>query len=127
MLRNKEVTLDLTQAAAPTTYDALTATGDVMIMGINAYVQTAGGGDLTSVSIQTNQTTPLVLLTAGQGAVANLLAQSHPTSTMQTLVAPWTLRSGQKVQYTLTAAGGAHTGSMRLFCSYMPISPGATL
>jgi len=125
--RVTEKTLDLSQAAAPTTYDAATAAGDVLITGVTVYCSVAGGGDLTSVSIQTDATTSLVLMTAGEGIAANLLAQSHPTCASQAWISPWTLRSGQKIQYTITAAGAAHTGTIKLVLLYKPITNGATL
>ena len=121
-----EKTLDLSQVA-PATYDAATAVGDVLIKGIALYCSVAGGGDLTSVSIQTNSTTPLILLTAAEGAVANLLAQSHPNAACNLFIGPWTLRSGQKIQYSLIAAGAAHTGTLKLVINYRPISVGASL
>jgi hypothetical protein len=121
-----EFNLDFTQVAGAS-YDVCTAVGDVMLLGCGVYVAVAGGGDLTSISLQTTATTPLVLMTAGEGAVASLLAQSHPAAACQAWTAPWTLRSGHKVQITITAAGAAHTGSGKLLVRWAPISAGATL
>ena len=58
---SKERTVNIAQAA--NTYDITTATGDVMIERFYVYVATAGA-TMTSVSIQTNDTTPFVLLSA---------------------------------------------------------------
>jgi hypothetical protein len=121
-----EFNLDFTQAAGAS-YDACTASGDVMVLGCNVYVEIPGGGDLTSISVQSTATTPMVLLTAGEGITANLLAQSHPAAACQAWIAPWTLRSGHKIQYTITAAGAAHTGSGKLIVHWAPISAGAVL
>ena len=121
-----EKTLDLSQVA-PATYDAATAVGDVLVVGMALYVSTVGGGDLTSVSIQTDATTPIVLLTAAEGAVANLLAQCHPLAQFQLFPSRWTLRSGQKIRYSLIASGAAHTGALKLIIEYRPISAGASL
>jgi hypothetical protein len=121
----KDTTLNLAQAAA--SYDALTASGDVLITGVTFYVAVAGGGDLTSVAVQTNQTTALVLMTAAEGAVANLLAQSHPAVATDKTYKPWTLQTGQKIQYTLVVAGAGPTGSMKIVVQYQPISSGAAL
>ena len=118
-----EFTLNLAQVA--NTYDACVASnGDVMILGANLYVVTAGT-IFTSVSVQTNQTNFLTLMTAGEGALANILAQAHPVCAAQAWIAPWTLRNGQKIQYTMVGALG--TGSMRLFGYFIPITPGAVL
>lgn len=122
-----EFSLDLTQGAVTATYTACTASGDIMILGANYYEILAGGGDLVSLDIATDAGTPLVLLTAVEGAVANLLIGSHPTSGMQSWVAPWTLRSTQRIRYTLTVGGAAHTGSGKLLLRWAPISPGGQL
>jgi hypothetical protein len=119
-----EKVLNLAQATA--TYDAAIAVGDVLITGYTFYVSTAAGGGFTSVAVQTNQTTALVMMTAAEGAAANLLAQSHPAVANDKTYKPWTLKSGQKIQYAIIAGGGP-TGEMRLILNYRPISAGATL
>jgi hypothetical protein len=121
-----EFNLDFTQAAGAS-YDACTASGDIMVLTCNVYIEIPGGGDLTSVSIQSTHTTPQVVMTAGEGITANLLAQSFPAAACQAWVAPWTLRSGHKIQYTITAAGAAHTGSGKFLIRWAPISAGGQL
>jgi hypothetical protein len=122
-----EFNLDFTQGAATATYTAATASGDIMILGCNCYVVAPGGGDLLSLDIATDAGTPLVLMTIGEGAVANLLIGSHPVSAMQAWIAPWTLRSTQRIRYTLTTGGAAHTGSGKLIVRWAPISAGGQL
>jgi hypothetical protein len=122
-----EFSLDLTQGAVTATYTACTASGDIMILGCNYYEVVAGGGDLVSLDIATDAGTPLILMSAAEGAVANLLIGSHPTSAMQAWVAPWTLRSTQHILYTLTVGGAAHLGSGKLIVRWAPLSAGAVL
>lgn len=119
----KSFTLNLAQAAG--TYDACTAFGDVLIdpTWISIYVATAGA-TFTSVSIQTNQTNATTILTAGEGAVANLTAQRcvpHALPTSQGIL----LKSGQKIQFTLTGATG--TGSLQIAIPFYPLSASATI
>lgn len=121
-LKPFEFTLNLAQAA--NTYDACTASNDLMVLGVNFYVSTVGAA-FTSVAVQSNQTTAFTLMTSVEGAVANLLDQSHPTCTAQTYVAPWSLRLGQKIQYTIV--GGVGTGELKMFGYYIPLVTGATL
>lgn len=117
-----EVTLDLSQAAA--TYDAMTAFGDVLIELISFYVSIVGGGLLTSVSVQTDDTTVQQLLTVAEGAVANLVAQQ--TLAFAYAKMPIRLQSGKKIQYTI-ASTGASTGQIKFVVKWMQISSGARL
>lgn len=106
--RSKRVTVSLAGAGA--TADVVTAAGDVVIdaYATTIYVSTAGGGGLTSASLQTNQTTPYVIMSAAEGAVANLTAQN----TMATAATkPFLLLSGQKIQVT-TVGGAGSTGAL---------------
>lgn len=119
-----QFTANLAQAAA--TYDLCTATnGDVNIdvRGLSIYVATAGAV-LTSVAIQTNQTNNTALLSAVEGAVANLLAQKNLVRAIPT-IGGLLLKSGQKLQYTLVGATGS--GSLNVTVPYMPVTAGATL
>ena len=61
----------------------------------------AGGGALTSISIQTDDSTPQVFVSSALGAVANLTAQAQLSSNSPIMIA-----TGKKIQ--LTIAGGAH-------------------
>lgn len=97
--------LNLNQAAA--TYDIATASGEVIIVGVALRVGTAAGG-LTSVSIQTNDTTPFEIMSAATGAIGNLTAQrTIITDWLQ--ANPWILSTGKKLQYTIVGAGNAGT------------------
>ena len=62
------------------------------------------GGAITSISIQTDDATPQILLSATDGAVANLVAEAQLA--WQNFNAPILIKVGKKVQ--LTIAGGAH-------------------
>ena len=120
----KSFTANLTQVAA--TYDLCTATGgDVMIDVYNlAFYMATAGATFTSVSVQSNQTAPFVLLSSAEGAVANLTAQKHVVRTIPSS-AGFILKSGQKIQYTI--AGPTGSGSMEVSLSFKPLSLGATL
>lgn len=117
-------TANLAQAAA--TYDLCTASGgDVLIDPTKlAFYMATAGATFTSVSVQTNQTNATTLLTAGEGAVANLTAQRnvpHALPTSQGVL----LKSGQKLQYTIVGATG--TGSMQCAIPFLAVDAGATL
>lgn len=119
----KSFTANLAQAAG--TYDLCTASGDVLIHPnwLAMYMATAGA-TFTSVAIQTNQTNPTNILTAGEGAVANLTSQKcvpHNVPTSQGVF----LKSGQKLQYVITGATG--TGSMEVVIPFTGVTAGATL
>ena len=111
-----EFSINANQAAL--TYDLATAASDVWIEKAGIYVVTAGVAPLVSISIQTNQGTPLVLMTAAEGAVANLLIGCHVSCAMNLFLQPWTLRSGEKVQYTITGASG--TGLLKVSFIWRP-------
>lgn len=121
--RARSFTANLAQAAG--TYDLCTATGgDVSIdmYNISLYVVTAGA-TFTSVSVQTNQTNPTVVLTSAEGAVANIIAQKNLVRSVT--VGSLLLASGQKLQYTIAGATG--TGSLKVAMAFMPLANGATL
>lgn len=119
----KEFTANLAQASG--TYDLCTATGSVHInlADIAAYVATVGA-TLTSVSIQTSQTNSTIILSAAEGAVANLIVQKNLVRAIAGAQSI-TLRNGQKLQYTLTGLTG--TGSLIVVVPFLSISAGATL
>jgi hypothetical protein len=80
------------------------------------------GGALTSISIQTNDATPQIFISAAQGAVANLTAEAQISKE-----APIKISTGKLIQ--LTIAGGAH--GVAYSCSvtvlYRAIVAGGTL
>ena len=94
-------TIDLNQAAA--SYDLFTGTTQVVILeSLNIKMPTgAAGGALTSISIQTDDATPGVIINSTDGAVANLTSEADLgwTGTLYITV-------GTKIR--LTIAGGAH-------------------
>ena len=94
-------TIDLNQAAA--TYDLFTGTDQVVILeSLNIKMPTgAAGGALTSISIQTDDVTPGVIISSVDGDVANLTSEADLgwTGTLYITV-------GTKIR--LTIAGGAH-------------------
>lgn len=115
----KEFTINLAQAAA--TYDLFTASGDVAIEDISYYVSTVGA-TFTSVAVQTNDTTVLALVSAVEGAVANILAGKtlRPAAAQS-----FQLRSGKKVQYVIVGVTG--TGAIKAVVRFRPITGGATI
>lgn len=117
-------TADLTQAAG--TYTLCTATnGDVLvdIYDLAIYVATAGA-TLTSVSIQTSQTNATTILSAVEGAVANLIAQKNLVRAIP-VVGGVLLKTGQKLNYTIVGATGS--GSLNVTVPFYPTAAGATL
>lgn len=117
----KEYTLNVQQAAA--TYDICTATGgDILIKNAKVYVGTATI-TLTSVSVQTNMTTSTVILSAVEGAVANLTGDKMIVAAF---TGPLFLSSGKKLQFTIIGTTSAQ-GTMKLIVEYMRGSAGADL
>lgn len=120
----KSFTANLAQAAA--TYDLCTVSGgDVLIdlYALGIYVATAGA-TLTSVSIQSNQTNATIVLSAIEGAVANLLAQKNLVRAIP-IIGSLVLASGQKLQYTIVGATG--TGALTVTVPFMALTSGATI
>lgn len=94
-------TEDLNQAEG--TYDLLVGTTQAVVLEklIIQMPTGAAGGALTSISIQTDDATPAVIINSTDGAVGNLTSEAQ---------LPWTgakiISVGTKLQ--LTIAGGAH-------------------
>ncbi|MBA7627943.1 hypothetical protein ES703_35412 [subsurface metagenome] len=105
-LQIKATTIDLNQAAA--TYDLFTATTqDVVIEKLVIRMPAeAAGGALTSISIQTDDATPQVIIDSTTGAVANLTSEAQLAWTGAIL-----LDAGTGAKVRLTIAGGAHGSS----------------
>ena len=97
-------TEDLNQAAG--TYHLFEGTTqDVLIESLLIRMpNAAAGGAITSISIQTDDTTPQVLISAADGAVANLTAEAQLA--WQNYNASVLIKTGTRIQ--LTIAGGAH-------------------
>lgn len=115
-------TIDLNQAAA--TYDLFTGTNqDVLVeYFLIRMPDIVAGGALTSISIQTDDTTPQVFISSALGAVANLTAEAQLSCD-----SPIMVKTGQKIQ--LTIAGGAHgsTYSCDVDVYYKALVQGGTL
>lgn len=106
----KSFTIDLSKAAG--TYDLCTANLNDCLVQLDsvAFYCTVAGATFTSVSVQSNQTTPAVLLSSTEGAVANLTAGKNISRNIGTAGYPaLILRSGDKIQYTLIGATGTGT------------------
>ena len=115
----QEFTINLAQAAG--TYDLCTAAGDVLIEDVQYQVITAGA-TFTSVAVKNNESTLYTLLTAVEGAVANILAG---TTLRPAAVQKLRLPSGKKLQYIIVGATG--TGVIKAVVTYRPITGGASL
>ena len=117
----KVFTANLAQAAA--TYDLATvnAVGGVVILGVDVYCVTAGA-TFTSVAIASNDTVPVAILSAVEGAVANLSAGKNIA---KAFTGPTYLHTGKKLQYAIVGVTG--TGSLRVIVRYQPSAAGADL
>lgn len=115
--RAKEFTFNLAQNAGA--YDIATVTGgDILIIGIALYNDVAAGG-LTSISIGTNDTTPVAIL--GSTNLAALTGGLNLTPfTTQTV-----LGSGKKIRGTIVGTGNA--GSVKLAVRYMQLASAANI
>jgi len=117
----KTFTANLAQAAA--TYDLaqVNAIGGVKIIDIQIYTLVAGA-TFTSVSIQTNDTTAVNILTAAEGAVANLTVGKNIA---KAFTGPTYLHTSKKIQFTIAGATG--TGSLLVVVTYHPTVSGADI
>lgn len=112
----KGFTANLAQAAG--TYDLATATGgDVIVDWVIVYVAT-GGATFTSVSIQTNDTTPVSVLSAAEGAIANVTVGKN----LKVFSTPMFVASTKKLQYTIVGVTG--TGTLTVAVMSRPIVAG---
>lgn len=119
----KEFTLDLIKNVG--TYDVCTAVGDILILGQELFVAVAGVG-LTSLEVLTNQTTVVQILTAAEGAVANLTIDKNLLGLTMNNLQQFQLRNGEKIQYKINTTNGT-AGSIKMVVQYRPISGGASL
>lgn len=101
-MQSKAVTIDLAQAA--NTYDLFLVTAQPVILEALLFalpnIDVSDDATITSISIHTNDATPVVLVSAAAGAKANLTAEHQLASR-----SPVYLAVGKKIQ--LTIAGGA--------------------
>lgn len=115
--KTKTFNVSLNQAAG--TYDVCTASGgDVFINDIVIKTTTAATG-LTSITVQTNNTTPVSLLDST--ALASLTADKQQAAANTPLL----LESGQKIQMTIVGVGTG--GNLKIAVSYLSVSAGADI
>jgi hypothetical protein len=107
----RQFTVNQNQGAG--TYDLCTASGDVLIKSVS-FFQSVSAGGLTSMTIQTNNTTADILL------ASTLLAVLTGGKNLTALVTPTYLPSTKKIQYTIVGAGNA--GSLLATIEYYPVS-----
>lgn len=113
------LTLNLTQAAA--TYDAGTVSGGTIMLLDSVMYVTVVGATFTAVSVQTNTTTAVELLSVSEGAVANITVNKNlKVFTTRTMIP-----SGNKIQYTISGSTG--TGTILLQVRYQPMANGAVI
>jgi len=119
LVNAKEFTLNLAQAAA--TYDICTASGgDVLVMIAAPFVSVAAVG-LVSDSIQSNNTTPDIIMAAGVGLLGSLTAGKN----MAPFATAFVLPSGKKLQHTIVGTGSG--GTILLAVQYMRLAAGADI
>lgn len=118
--RPKTKTFNISLAQNAGTYDICTASGgDVFINDVVIKTTTAATG-LTSITVQTNNTTPVSLL--GSTVLANLTADRQEAA----LNTPLLLESGKKIQLTIVG-NGTGTGNLKLVFSYLSVTAGADI
>ena len=120
-VRAKTFTINLAQAAA--TYDLATVntSGGIVIQDVQIYCSTVGAV-LTSVSIQSNDTTAVQVLSAVEGAVANLTGGKNIA---KAFTGPTYLHTSKKLQYTIVGATGS--GTLLVIVRYQPSVTGADI
>lgn len=115
-------TEDLNQAAS--TYDLFTGTTQpVILKALTIKMSTgAAGGSVTSISIQTDDATPGVIISSTLGAVANLTSEADIGWSGEMRI-----DVGTKIQ--LTIAGGAHGSEYitKITATYIAVTAGGTL
>lgn len=111
----KNLVFNMSQVAG--TYTLGTATGDVWVEIVGAYVKTAAAG-LTSVTVVTDHTTPKVLIASI--LLAALTLDSIPVIAIGSFLLP----STKRVQGTIVGTGSG--GEMDIYVRWTPMSAGAT-
>lgn len=103
LLQIKGFSIPLNQNAG--TYDLTTSTGgDILIKSVTTFVVTAGTG-LTSVAIQTNNTSTDIIMSGAAGLLTNLTGGKNITAILTPIVLP----STKKIQYTIVGNGTGGT------------------
>ena len=107
----------------PGTYDiAQCFGGDIIIRGFSVYCSVPGA-TFTSISIQTDQQTPFVLMSSAEGIVANLTGNNNIVTANSNKA--FIMRNGQKIRYTISGSQG--TGELIFAFSYLPLQEGAKI
>ncbi len=115
--RAKSFTFTLTNNAGA--YALATATGgDILVLDCLPYNDAAAVG-LTSVSISTDDTTPVAIL------ASTLLAAMTGGKNLTALTTPFVLKSGKKIVGTIVGTGSG--GTIKLAVLYLPLASGASL
>ena len=115
-------TIDLNQAAA--TYDLFTGTTQAVFVK-SIMVRMSNGtisGAVTSISIQTNDTTPQVFIDALNGAVANLTNEAQLS-----WVGSSYLKVGKKIQLTINGGAAGVSRVCDVVAEYLPVITGGLL
>lgn len=116
MAKMKTASFNLAQSAG--SYDLLTASGDVYVEVLSAYVKTAGAG-FTSAAIATDHTTPKSIVAAALVAAVTL------DLSMTLVNTDFVLPNGKKIRGTIVGTGSG--GEIVLVVRYSPITANATL
>lgn len=120
-LKSAVTTIDLNQAAG--TYTLFTGTTqNVVVEKLIIRMPDAAAAGLTSISIQTDGTTPQVFINSQQGALANLTALAQISKE-----APIVVATGKKIQLTITGTttGGSYICTVTSL--YRTVAAGGTL
>lgn len=123
-LQIKATTIDLNQAAA--TYDLFTATTqDVVVEKLVLRMpNSALAAPFTYLTIQTDDTTPIIIFDATAGAVANLTAEAQLAWTGAILLDAGT---GAKIRLTIAVAFGGAATVADVIAEYRAVVSGGLL
>ena len=116
-------TEDLNQAAG--TYDLLTGTTQPVMLETLSFKMPdvdISGGSLTSITIQTDDTTPQVVFNSGDGALANLTQEAELSFTGAIRI-----NVGTKLQLTIAGGAAGTACAATITAGYKAIVAGGTL
>lgn len=118
VMKTKKFDMNLAQAAA--SYVLCTCTGGVLIDTVQIFGAVVGA-TFTAATLQTDNTVPEEILSAAEGAVANIVAGKNIKSFTTKLYLP----TAKKINYTISGATG--TGSCLVIITYRPVINGADI